>query len=265
MAMNDSYTCPNCAFVASERYCARCGQSRNAHVPTFRGFLMEYLQQFVAAEGRLGTSLRLLFTRPGQLTLDYLQGRRARHVRPLNLFLSFNFLLFSVLLVLTPQLKSEVFSAEAGFRDGLMQGAGGQTKRSVIDGNSALFPHIASTALFAATPLFALWLHVAQRQRRQRYGVALVSVLHFQSFALGLVCLLLPLILLHDWLHDAAGGWWAFVAFLGGTLLYFARSLRCVYGDSWWLAIAKSVAVLGWHALIVLSLSIGWLWLEVAG
>ena len=46
-------------------------------------------------DGRILQSIWLLFARPGQLTLDFLEGRRARHVHPVRLFLVFS-AIFSV-------------------------------------------------------------------------------------------------------------------------------------------------------------------------
>jgi hypothetical protein len=38
-------------------------------------------------DGRFATTVRALVTRPGRLTLDFLEGRRARHISPLRLYL----------------------------------------------------------------------------------------------------------------------------------------------------------------------------------
>ncbi len=82
-------------------YCAQCGQETVVSRLRLRDFSHEYLQNFVTLEGRLWRSLWLLVSQPGQLTLEFLAGRRRSYVRPIPLYLSLSFLLF-VLLALTP-------------------------------------------------------------------------------------------------------------------------------------------------------------------
>lgn len=93
--------CPNCQAPVFGPYCARCGQETVIGKLRLRDFSHEYLQNFVTLEGRLWRSLWLLVSQPGQLTLEFLAGRRRRYVRPIPLYLSLSFLLF-VLLAVTP-------------------------------------------------------------------------------------------------------------------------------------------------------------------
>jgi hypothetical protein len=93
--------CPNCQAQVFGPYCAQCGQETVVGKLRLRDFSHEYLQNFVTLEGRLWRSLWLLVSQPGQLTLEFLAGRRRRFVRPIPLYLSLSFLLF-VLLALTP-------------------------------------------------------------------------------------------------------------------------------------------------------------------
>ncbi|HEY5799088.1 MAG TPA: DUF3667 domain-containing protein [Burkholderiaceae bacterium] len=75
-------------------YCAQCGQHAHVETPTLGEFVHEYLHHYVALEGKLGRSLWLLISRPGKLTQEYLAGRRARYVKPLQLYLTFSFIFF---------------------------------------------------------------------------------------------------------------------------------------------------------------------------
>ena len=93
--------CPNCDAPVFGPYCAQCGQETVIGKLRLRDFSHEYLQNFVAVEGRLWRSLWLLIGQPGQLTLEFLAGRRRRYVRPIPLYLSLSFLMF-VMLALTP-------------------------------------------------------------------------------------------------------------------------------------------------------------------
>ena len=76
------------------------------HPPTLGEFLHEFIGHYVALEGALWRTLRMLITQPGRLTREYLEGRRRRYVLPLRLYLTCSFLFFLVL-KLTPMATPE--------------------------------------------------------------------------------------------------------------------------------------------------------------
>jgi hypothetical protein len=88
--------CGDCGAAAPGNYCSACGQETHIETPTVRQFVHELLDQYVAVEGKLGRTLRVLLLQPGQLTRDYLEGRRQRYVRPLKLYLSVSVVFFSL-------------------------------------------------------------------------------------------------------------------------------------------------------------------------
>jgi hypothetical protein len=93
----DAAHCRDCGAPISGNYCAHCGQETLIETPTIRQFLHELADQYVAVEGKLGRTLRVLLAQPGQLTIDYLEGRRQRYVRPLKLYLSVSVVFFGLL------------------------------------------------------------------------------------------------------------------------------------------------------------------------
>jgi hypothetical protein len=91
--------CPNCGTpfesgAATPRFCPHCGQQTTLHPPSVTEFVHEFVGHYVALEGPLWSTLRLLVLRPGRLTREYLDGRRRRYVLPLRLYLSASFLFF---------------------------------------------------------------------------------------------------------------------------------------------------------------------------
>jgi len=80
-------TCRNCDAPLTGRYCAQCGQFDAPADPTLREILADAWDAFTSLDGKLATTLRLLLTRPGVPTRDYLAGRRARYLTPLRLYL----------------------------------------------------------------------------------------------------------------------------------------------------------------------------------
>ncbi len=87
--------CPNCGSDLVSRYCASCGQA--APKPedySLRAHAGELVEQLTSVESKALRTLWTLVGRPGELTVDHLAGRRARYLRPFQLFLLINILLF---------------------------------------------------------------------------------------------------------------------------------------------------------------------------
>ncbi len=92
---SDSSPCPNCGSPLVRRYCPDCGQA--APDPTdysLRAHFAEFADHVANLDGKIFRTAWALVARPGVLTADHLAGRRARYLRPLQLFLLVNILLF---------------------------------------------------------------------------------------------------------------------------------------------------------------------------
>ncbi|TFW20641.1 DUF3667 domain-containing protein [Duganella callida] len=89
--------CANCETPLSGHYCSHCGQEAVLHAASTREFLHEFIGHYVALEGKLWGSLRRLILKPGELTNEYIRGRRVRYVQPLRLYLTFSVLFFALL------------------------------------------------------------------------------------------------------------------------------------------------------------------------
>jgi hypothetical protein len=95
--MQNSHDCLNCGTVAHLNYCPNCGQGTRLHVPSAGEFIHEFVAHYIALEGKLWKTLKLLFFKPGMLTVEYIAGRRATYVEPLRIFLTFSILFFATL------------------------------------------------------------------------------------------------------------------------------------------------------------------------
>ena len=73
-------SCPNCGSDGVDSYCASCGQrAGNLHTP-IGTFIREALDGLLSFDSRVWHTLIVLLYRPGELTLEYWRGRRARYV-----------------------------------------------------------------------------------------------------------------------------------------------------------------------------------------
>lgn len=97
MTDTEPWICPTCTSTISTPYCPSCGEHRlRERELTLRGLLDQLVQVFTNLDGRVLQSFRCLVSRPGFLTVAYLQGRRRPYVGPIRLFLTANVVFFTV-------------------------------------------------------------------------------------------------------------------------------------------------------------------------
>lgn len=96
---NKSQTCPNCgtALQADHAFCPHCGQENHDLRIPFRHFAYEFIESITHFDTKLWSTIKLIFTRPGQLTADHVQGRRARYVNPARFYIFISVIFFTLL------------------------------------------------------------------------------------------------------------------------------------------------------------------------
>ena len=93
---NESPICLNCGTRMRGQYCGNCGQrSRNRLISIWQ-LLREAFGDLLELDSRLWRTLLPLLIRPGQLTRDYLEGRRARYMPPFRTYLVLSVIFFVV-------------------------------------------------------------------------------------------------------------------------------------------------------------------------
>src|SRR3954467_12962138 len=86
--------CVGCGSAVTGRYCADCGEHTEPHDYSMTHLVTEVLETTAHLDGRVFTSFRSLLTRPGQLTGDFLAGKRKSQVGPVQMFVLCNVLYF---------------------------------------------------------------------------------------------------------------------------------------------------------------------------
>jgi hypothetical protein len=254
--------CPNCgeAFAGSAgrrpRFCPECGQETTIRPPTMGEFLQQFGGAYLATEGALWRSLKLLLLKPGALTVEYLGGRRKHYVLPLRLYLTISLLVLLLLrafgsgsVEVNPGNSAPVAKENqniaidfnghgAGVRNGvffcekLPEWACNRLKRRLdieparvqleIESFADRFIGNLGSAMFLLLPTFALWLKLAYFNRRLRYTEHLVFALHVHAFWFAALLLTLP-------------GWWPLAAFaLLAVPAYTLVAMKRVYGGRLW-------------------------------
>lgn len=98
--------CPNCGARLTGKYCSQCGQRHHEQpVHHFWHFVSEATEDLTHADSRLWQTLTALLFRPGFLTREFLEGRQARYLPPVRLYL-----VVSVIFFLIAGLESRITS-----------------------------------------------------------------------------------------------------------------------------------------------------------
>jgi len=88
--------CLNCGSPLRGQYCGSCGQRSRNRLISLWELISDAFGDLLEIDSRLWQTLIPLLRRPGLLTSDYLQGRRARYMPPFRMYLVLSLLFFVV-------------------------------------------------------------------------------------------------------------------------------------------------------------------------
>ena len=92
----DHPDCLNCGTELRGQYCGNCGQRAGSRLISLWELLRDAFGDLLELDSRLWRTLIPLLIRPGQLTRDYLEGRRARYMPPFRMYLVLSVVFFVV-------------------------------------------------------------------------------------------------------------------------------------------------------------------------
>lgn len=88
--------CLNCGTTLAGQYCGNCGQRAHSRLISIWELLRDAFGDLLELDSRLWRTLIPLAVRPGKLTRDYLEGRRARFMPPFRTYLVFSIVFFLI-------------------------------------------------------------------------------------------------------------------------------------------------------------------------
>ena len=88
--------CLNCGTHLRGQYCGNCGQRGRSRLISLWELVRDAFGDLFELDSRLWKTLVPLLAKPGMLTHDYLQGRRARYMPPFRMYLVLSLLFFLV-------------------------------------------------------------------------------------------------------------------------------------------------------------------------
>ena len=189
---------PDVQQQLSTPYCPACGESPpSSRDLTLRGLFHQLFHAFSSIDGRLLRSFRCLVTRPGALTVAYVQGRRIRYLGPFQLFLVANVLFFAMQSLTNTNIVSSTLDSHLHNQDwqAVAQRLVSQrleTMQTTLDLYAPIFDraivlHAKSFIILMVLP-FAILLPILFYRNRQPFVAHAVFSLHFYAFLLLLFC-----------------------------------------------------------------------------
>jgi hypothetical protein len=277
--------CVSCDAPLSGPYCARCGErALEPEALTLRHFLVHTVaHELLHVDSTLWRTLRLLFLRPGRLSLEYAAGRRRPYVNPFRLlliaivayalmtssglivFLNFGGVTMSLAPAAVPRSRSVEATIEQIDRYGLLRPQlAAKKERLTSDAARARFHErlaaFAQPISFANVLLLAVALHLVFRWRRRRFLEHAAFSMHVVSFVLLSSVTLLLAIRFRFWL----AGYLFFVMNVIALwqFAYLAVAIRRFYlGAGRWggrlLAVAAAVVIYLLNAVFMTAVQVG--------
>ena len=224
-AIASTKRCVSCDAPLAGPYCSRCGErTLEPESLTLRHFLVHTVaHELLHLDGALWRTLRLLFVRPGQLSLEYAAGRRRAYLNPfrllliaivvyalissfgLDVFWKFGPVTMSIAPVVVRRSQSVESTIEQVDRYGLLrqlvaakreQLASEATREHFHDRLAAF----AQPVSFTNVVLLAAALHLVFRRKRHRFLEHAAFSMHAVSFVLLSSLTLLVAFRLRFWL-----------------------------------------------------------------
>ena len=228
-----SNPCLNCGTNIQLTYCPECGQREIDSDPTLREFAHELAEEFLHWDGKVFRTFRLLVTRPGGLTREFLAGRRVRYISPLRVYLTCSVLFFFLAAVL-PEPK-RVLATGTAVNTQVGFGAAMRNRGELSAHVTASIPK----AMFVLVPLFAALVMLVCRGSRRRFPQHLAFALHvhavlFLTLTVMLARRLTSIIPVHVAIQ---------LVCLGAFAVYLVRAMRATYGVSTGGAMARTALV----------------------
>ncbi|KQM66188.1 hypothetical protein ASE74_09905 [Pedobacter sp. Leaf216] len=90
------HNCLNCGSHVEKHYCSDCGQPNLELKESFWGFISHSIAHYFHFDNKFFQTLSPLLTKPGQVTLDYLAGKRARYINPVSMYIFVSIVYFLV-------------------------------------------------------------------------------------------------------------------------------------------------------------------------
>lgn len=95
--------CLNCAATVHGKFCGNCGQENLDLQEPFWHFISHSIGHYFHFDTKFFNTIVPLITKPGQLTLDYIEGKRTRYLQPISMFIFISIVYFLLTPIINPK------------------------------------------------------------------------------------------------------------------------------------------------------------------
>ncbi|MGB4775465.1 MAG: DUF3667 domain-containing protein [Daejeonella sp.] len=88
--------CTNCGNDIDDKFCSYCGQENLELKEPFWNFIFHSIGHYFHFDSKFFLTIKPLLTKPGQLSIDYIAGKRIRFIHPVSLFLFISLVYFLI-------------------------------------------------------------------------------------------------------------------------------------------------------------------------
>jgi hypothetical protein len=238
--------CANCGEPLAGNYCHACGQKASSPNVSLHDFFHEAVHEFAHLDGKILQTLKLLLTKPGQLTREFLEGRRQRYISPLRLYLTCSLIFFAAATLAPKADRPFVTISKVNNEAQLTPEQRIERRREATALANESLVHNLPRVMFVLMPAFGLLTWVLYRKSQRFYAAHLYYSVHFHAYVF---LVLTAGIGLRPMLGATAGGALPMAAVAIG---HFA-GLHRVFGGSKWSTAWKGVTVWFVYVAVVVS------------
>lgn len=260
-----SVVCKNCETEFTGHYCNNCGQSVKDFDRPFKVLIFDVVGTMWAFDTRLFKTLKAIFLKPGQVPLDYVNGKRARYMPPFRLYIFISFFFFMLMNI---TFKSSFKEAEKHEGPGIENviSINGSANGKEIDQEDvrkaediitkvkiekqyyiSRFFSLMSWSLFVLMPLFASFLWIMFRKYQRYFLGHFIFAINLHSFLFILFILILAVNLIFP---DKSSAYEAWLLML--YPVYIVSGSRKLYGARWKTIVLKTFFVQFIYLVVVL-------------
>lgn len=221
------------------RYCSACGQEDTPPLPSLKSLAGEVVEEFAKLEARVPQTLLSLFLRPGELTVAYAKGQRARFVSPMKLNFMSSFVFY---------LLMDVFNGKdmSSFGAKLPEDSSTPITQAITQG-ARFFQENSATFSIVLLPLSAVGLVYLFRGRKQPLILHLVTTLHAWAGSVAYFSILyLAIKAAERWFEGPDPATLFGTIYAALIVAYQVPCFRRVYGVGWIEAVFKSILASAW-------------------
>ncbi len=240
--------CLSCNATLHGAFCAKCGEKvYHPADKSLKLLIREAITFMTNLDGKVITTVKTIYLRPGQLALDYCRGVRKKYYKPLPFFLAIVvvYLLFPLATGMNMEMRyyrsSPLIGPSIGVQIDKRLAAEGITETALAEQFNQRSSTTSKFLLLLLIPLSLPLLHLLYFYKQRYIFDNFVLLTEINTFFLLTIFLLLPALLfplnvffslqVNDTLYERFT-----VALFGG---YCAVVFHRVFAEKWWLSLLK--------------------------